>query len=89
MIYPLFGYFSQQITATATTPTESINTSSLYTFTTITFTNAGFTEPESVLVLIAGKQPKSILFCREKNLEKEIWDGFRYGPEAALTRLVS
>ena len=36
-------------------------------------------------MLIAGKQPKSILFCREKNLEKEIWDGFRYGPEAALT----
>ena len=43
MIYPLFGYFSQQITATATAPTESINTSSLYTFTTITFTNAGST----------------------------------------------
>src|SRR5207244_12636711 len=23
------------------------------------------------------------LFCREKNLEREIWDGFRYGPELA------
>lgn len=43
----------------------------------------GFTEPEAVLVLIAGEQPQSILFCREKNLEREIWDGFRYGPEAA------
>jgi Xaa-Pro aminopeptidase len=43
----------------------------------------GFGEPEAVLVLVAGPEPKSILFCREKNLEREIWDGFRYGPEAA------
>lgn len=44
----------------------------------------GFTEPEAMLVLIAhGQQQRSILFCREKNLEREIWDGFRYGPEAA------
>jgi Xaa-Pro aminopeptidase len=43
----------------------------------------GFCEPESVLVLIAGANPKSILFCREKNLEREIWDGYRYGPEGA------
>ena len=46
----------------------------------------GFTEPESVLVLVAaqGDSPaRSILFCREKNVEREIWDGFRYGPEAA------
>lgn len=45
----------------------------------------GFKEPESVLVLIAGKSPKSILFCRDKDLEREIWDGFRFGPEAAKT----
>jgi len=43
----------------------------------------GFCEPESVLVLIAGANPKSILFCREKNLEREIWDGYRYGPDGA------
>ena len=43
----------------------------------------GFNEPESVLVLIAGTEAKSIIFCREKNLEREIWDGFRYGPEGA------
>jgi Xaa-Pro aminopeptidase len=45
----------------------------------------GFQEPEAVLVLVAGAQPQSLLFCREKNLEREIWDGFRYGPEAAQT----
>jgi len=43
----------------------------------------GFPEPESVLVLIAGKSPRSILFCRQKNMEREIWDGYRYGPKAA------
>lgn len=44
---------------------------------------SGFTEPEAVIVLLAGEKNLSILFCREKNLEREIWDGFRYGPEAA------
>ena len=43
----------------------------------------GFPEPEAVLVLIAGDEVKSLLFCREKHEEREIWDGFRYGPEAA------
>lgn len=45
----------------------------------------GFDEPEAVLVVVAGAEPRSILFCREKNLEREIWDGYRYGPEAAKT----
>jgi Xaa-Pro aminopeptidase len=44
---------------------------------------SGFTEPEAVLVLVSGHEPKSVLFCREKDLEREIWDGHRFGPEAA------
>jgi Xaa-Pro aminopeptidase len=45
---------------------------------------SGFTEPEAVIVLAAGKAAtQAILFCREKDVEREIWDGFRYGPEAA------
>ena len=40
----------------------------------------GFREPDAVLVLIAGEEPRSILFCREKNEEREIWDGFRQYP---------
>ncbi len=43
----------------------------------------GFPEPESVLVLVSGDAPQSILFCREKDIEREIWDGYRHGPEAA------
>jgi Xaa-Pro aminopeptidase len=40
-----------------------------------------------VLLLIAGdnadKAAQSILFCRDRDQEREIWDGFRYGPERA------
>jgi Xaa-Pro aminopeptidase len=43
----------------------------------------GFREPDSVLVLVAGDEPQSILFCRDKDPERETWDGFRYGPLAA------
>ena len=43
----------------------------------------GFPEPEAVLVLIAGAHPQSILFCRDKDIDKEIWDGFRHGPAGA------
>jgi Xaa-Pro aminopeptidase len=46
----------------------------------------GFPEPEAALVLVAGQgndAPRAILFCRDKDAEKEIWDGFRHGPDAA------
>jgi Xaa-Pro aminopeptidase len=43
----------------------------------------GFDEPNSVLLLVAGAVPQVILFCRNKDIDKEIWDGFRWGPEAA------
>lgn len=54
-----------------------------YRFDSYFYYLTGFYEPEAALVLIAGEQAKSILFCREKNFEREIWDGFRHGPEAA------
>ncbi len=44
---------------------------------------SGFPEPEAVIVLVGGKAPRAILFCRAKNEEREVWDGFRYGPDAA------
>ena len=43
----------------------------------------GFAEPEAVMVVVGGDSPQSILFCREKDESREIWDGFRYGPAAA------
>jgi Xaa-Pro aminopeptidase len=36
-----------------------------------------------VIVLVGGKAPRAILFCRAKNEEREVWDGFRHGPDAA------
>ncbi|MFM1988203.1 MAG: hypothetical protein RJA99_1160 [Pseudomonadota bacterium] len=48
---------------------------------------SGFPEPEAVVVIDArGAEPRTILFCRDKNEEREIWDGFRWGPEAAAIR---
>src|SRR5262245_8005896 len=45
---------------------------------------SGFPEPEAVVALIADSDgDRHLLFCREKNEEREIWDGFRYGPDAA------
>ncbi len=46
----------------------------------------GFAEPEAVLVLLAGAQPRSLLFCRERDPEREVWDGARFGPERARER---
>jgi Xaa-Pro aminopeptidase len=45
----------------------------------------GFTEPQSVLVMqvAADGSVHNTLFCRSKNEEREIWDGFRHGPDAA------
>lgn len=54
-----------------------------YRFDSYFYYLTGFKEPESLLVIIAGENPKSILFCRDKDIEREIWDGFRYGAEAA------
>ncbi|MCC6295603.1 MAG: Xaa-Pro aminopeptidase [Pseudomonadales bacterium] len=45
---------------------------------------SGFPEPEAVLVLLP-KRPDGefILFCRERDRAREIWDGYRAGPEGA------
>ncbi len=41
----------------------------------------GFKEPNATLVITGDGQ--STLFCAPKDLEREIWDGIRLGPEAA------
>jgi Xaa-Pro aminopeptidase len=53
-----------------------------YRFDSYFYYLTGFKEPEALLVLVAGEDSKSILFCRDKDIEREIWDGFRYGPDA-------
>ena len=41
----------------------------------------GFTEPHATLVITA--EGEAALFCQPKDLEREIWDGIRLGPDAA------
>lgn len=55
----------------------------LYRFDSYFYYLTGFPEPDALLVLIAGNAPKAVLFCREKNPERELWDGYRHGFEAA------
>ncbi|MGA1000240.1 MAG: aminopeptidase P family protein [Methylophilaceae bacterium] len=43
---------------------------------------SGFPESESILV-ITSKPNQSFIFTKTKNKEKEIWDGFLYGPKKA------
>jgi len=51
---------------------------------------SGFDEPESVIVLIPGREHgEYILFCRERDLEKEIWDGYRAGQEGAVDKFAA
>ncbi len=68
-----------------TAPERARNRDSSYPFRFDSYFHylTGFPEPEAVMVLCAGNTPKSILFCREKDIEREIWDGFRYGPDRA------
>ena len=45
---------------------------------------SGFSEPEAVLVLLPGREHgEFVMFCREKDKQKEIWDGYRAGPQGA------
>lgn len=45
----------------------------------------GFAEADAVLVLIPGRKTgECLLFCQEKDVTKELWNGRLLGPEAAI-----
>ncbi len=45
----------------------------------------GFPEPEAVAVLLPGREHgEYVLFCREKDVERELWDGYRAGQDGAV-----
>jgi Xaa-Pro aminopeptidase len=49
---------------------------------------SGFNEPEAVLVLVPGRQHgASLMFCRERDADKEAWDGPRLGPDGVVDAL--
>lgn len=45
----------------------------------------GFTEPEAVLAIVVDEKEaaRSILFCRDRDAEREAWEGSRHGPDEA------
>lgn len=46
----------------------------------------GFAEPEAVAVVVPGRaEGEFLLFCRERDKKREIWDGERAGPERAVS----
>ena len=46
---------------------------------------SGFSEPSSVMVLInSGEKIESLIFVPQKDKLKEIWDGYRAGPDGAV-----
>ena len=47
----------------------------------------GFPEPEAVLALIPGREHgEYVLFCRERDPERELWDGLRAGQDGAIAQ---
>lgn len=77
---------SVAVVGTAPEVTRNADTEYPYRHDSSFYYLTGFGEPEAVLLLVAPRgtaAAQSILFCREKHLESEIWDGYRYGPEAA------
>ena len=45
----------------------------------------GFAEPESLAVLVPGRDSgEYLMFCRERDPDSELWDGYRAGPEGAV-----
>ena len=48
---------------------------------------SGFTEPDAMIVLLPGENAgRSILFCREKDQQREMWDGRMAGTDGAVAK---
>ncbi len=74
---------AQGIALIPTAPERARNRDSdyLYRHDSYFYYLTGFTEPNACLVITG--DGRSTLFCAPKDLEREIWDGYRLGPDAA------
>lgn len=84
----LLSCIRQGVVVIATSPEKYRNrdTNYPYRYDSYFYYLTGFQEPEAVLVLVANEDAgtsQQILFCRDKDSEHEIWNGFRYGPDMA------
>ncbi len=69
------------IVPTAPERTRNRDSEYLFRFDSYFYYLSGFTEPNAWLVITS--EGHTTLFCQPKDLEREIWDGYRLGPEAA------
>ncbi len=69
------------IVPTAPERTRNRDSEYLFRFDSYFYYLTGFTEPRAWLVITA--EGHTTLFCQPKDLEREIWDGIRLGPQAA------
>ncbi|AVS86378.1 Xaa-Pro aminopeptidase [Paracidovorax avenae] len=81
----LLGEGGIAIIPTAPEHLRNRDTDYLYRHDSYFYYLTGFTEPQAWLVLTA--EGRSTLFCQPKDLEREIWDGYRLGPDAAVAAL--
>ncbi|MSQ56216.1 MAG: M24 family metallopeptidase [Limnohabitans sp.] len=79
------GEHSVAIIPTAPEQTRNRDSHFLYRHDSYFYYLTGFTEPNACLILFSNG--KSVLFCQPKDMEREIWDGFRIGPSAAVDAL--
>ncbi|QHE88640.1 aminopeptidase P N-terminal domain-containing protein [Hydrogenophaga sp. BPS33] len=73
------------IVPTALERPRNRDTDFIYRHDSYFFYLTGFTEPNAWLVINA--EGHTTLFCQPKDLEREIWDGIRLGPDAAPEHL--
>ena len=81
----MLGLDGIAIIPTAPEHARNRDTDYLYRHDSYFYYLTGFTEPNAWLVVTGDGQ--STLFCAPKDLEREIWDGYRLGPDAAPAAL--
>jgi Xaa-Pro aminopeptidase len=79
------GPMDVAIIPTAPTRTRNRDSDHPYRFDSYFYYLTGFVEPDAVLLVNA--MGESVLFCQPKDLEREIWDGYRLGPDEAPNAL--
>ncbi len=79
------GYPSVAIIPTAPERQRNRDSDYLYRHDSYFYYLTGFTEPNATLVIQS--DGTCTLFCQPKDTEREIWDGYRMGPDAASEKL--
>jgi len=81
----MLGKGSVAVLPAATAKTRNRDVQYLFRQESEFFYLTGFAEPEAVLVLAPGRtNGEFLLFCRDRDPDRETWDGARAGPQGAV-----